>query len=200
MPQFDLRYIKCAKYVNTSGVITYTDPQKVGDAMTANLEMRFAEGRLYAESTLAEYIRKATGGTISLGVKYILAQAQQLLFGSKAKTRSVTYTPTGGSTSTTSQVSGLVQGAKTRGSYVGVAFYAPDMVDGVEKYTCVFAHKSQFGQPSMTLQTAGETITFNTPTTSGEFMADDSAAQDMLEVAVVDDEAEAIAWVDAVLQ
>ena len=28
MPQFDLRGIKIAKYVNTAGVITYTDAQK----------------------------------------------------------------------------------------------------------------------------------------------------------------------------
>lgn len=200
MPQFDLRGIKVAKYVNTSGTITYTNAQKLGDAMMANLEMRFAEGRLYAESTLAEYMRKATGGTISVGVKYILNAAQQLLFGSRAKNRSVTYVPTTSTTTTTTNVSGLVLGAKTDSAYVGIAFYAPDMVDGVEKYTCVFAHKALFGPPSMTLQTAGDTIVFNTPTTSGEFLADDSSAQDMIEVAVVDDENAAIAWVDAVLQ
>lgn len=199
MPQFDLRGIKAAKYVNTAGVITYTDKTKVGDAMTANLKMRFAEGRLYAESTLAEYMRKATGGTISIGVKYILAAAQKLMFGSKDKARSVTYTPEGGS-STTANVTGLVLGAKTNSGYVGIAFYAPDMIDGVEKYTCVFCHKALFGPPSMTLQTAGDTIVFNTPTTSGEFLADDSTAQDMTEVAIVDDEAAAIAWIDAVLQ
>ena len=91
MPQFDLRHIMCAKYVNTGGAITYTNAQAVGDAMTAQLELRYAEGRLYAESSLAEFMKKCTGGTISLGVKYIKTAAQQLLFGSKAKTRSVTY-------------------------------------------------------------------------------------------------------------
>lgn len=193
MPQFDLRGIKVAKYVNTNGTITYTDAQALGDAMTANLEMRFAEGRLYAESTLAEYMRKATGGTISVGVKYIKDAAQKLLFGSTEKTRSVTVS--GSSTS----VTGLVLGAKSTGNYVGIAFYAPDMVDGVEKYTCVFARKALFGPPSMALQTAGESIQFNTPVTSGEFLADDSADQNMLEVAICDSEAAAIAWVTAVL-
>ena len=83
--------------------------------------------------------------------------------------------------------------------YVGLACYAPDMVDGVRKYTCIKVAKCLFGQPSMTLQTAGESIVFNTPTTSGEFLADDSTGQDMLEVAICDDENEAIAWVTAVL-
>lgn len=192
MPQFDLRGIHCAKYVNTAGTITYTDVQEVGDAMTATLEMRFAEGRLYAESTLAEFMRKATGGTIALGVKYIKDSAQQLMFGSTTKSRSITVG------SSTVSVSSLALGAKSTPAYVGVSFYAPDMVDGVEKYTCVFASKCLFGPPSMSLQTAGENIQFNTPTTSGEFLASDASTQDMLEVAVCDTEAAAIAWCAAV--
>ena len=198
MPQFDLRGIKAAKYINTAGTITHGPVQPVGDAMTASLEMRYAEGRLYAESTLAEFMKKATGGTISLGVKYIKDAAQQLMFGSRSKTRSVTHTPRGGTEQTTS-VASLVLGTKTDSQYVSVAFYAPDMVDGVEKYTCVYVAKCLFGPPSMALQTAGENIRFNTPTTSGEFLADDSSDQDMLEVAICDDESAAIAWVTAVL-
>lgn len=198
MPQFDLRGIYAAKYVNTSGTITYTNATKVGDAMTANLELRFAEGRLYAESALAEYIRKAVGGTVSIGVKYIPTAAQKLMFGSSEKARTVSYTPTGG-TATTASVTGLVIGAKTTGQYVGIAFYAPDMVDGVEKYTCVKIAKALFGPPSMALQTAGENIQFATPTTSGEFMVDDSTAQNLIEVAVADNEDAAKAWVQAVL-
>lgn len=199
MPQFDLRGIKCAKYVNTAGSISYTNKQDVGDAMTANLEMRFAEGRLYAESTLAEFMRKAVGGTISLGVKYVKSAAQQLMFGSSAKTQSVSYIPVGSTVTATASVSGLALGGKSAAQYVGVVFYAPDMVDGVLKYTVVFAKKCLFGPPSMTLQTAGENIVFNTPTTSGEFLADDSSAQDMLLVFTCDDENEAIALCDALL-
>lgn len=193
MPQFDLRGIKAAKYVNTGGTISYTNAQAVGDAMAANLEMRFAEGRLYAESTLAEYMRKATGGTISIGVKYIKDAAQQLMFGSTSKIRTVTV----GTTQVS--VGGLVLGAKSTPAYVGVAFYAPDMVDGTEKYTCVFIPKCLFGPPAMSLQTAGDSIQFNTPTTSGEFLASDASTQDMLEVAICDSEDAAKAWVSAVL-
>lgn len=197
MPQFDLRGIQVAKYVNTNGVISYTNRQKVGDAMTATLEMRYAEGRLYAESTLAEFMKKATGGTISLGVKYILAAAQQLMFGSREGSRTVNY-QSGGATATAT-VASLILGAKTNSAYVGIGFYAPDMVDGVEKYTCVKAAKCLFGPPSMSLQTAGENIQFYTPTTSGEFLADDSSDQDMLEVAICDTEEAAVAWVAAAL-
>ena len=51
----------------------------------------------------------------------------------------------------------------------------------------------------MSLQTAGENIQFSTPTTSGEFLADDSATLELFETAVVNDEQAAIAWVTAAL-
>ena len=199
MPEFDLRGIRAGKYVNSSGTISYTDVVKVGDAMTANLELRYAEGRLYAESSLAEYLKKAVGGSISLGVKYIPAAAQKLLFGSRENSRSVTYTPEGTTTTATATVVGLALGALSRSQYVGVGFYAPDMIDGVQKFTCVKIAKAMFGPPSMALRTAGENIQFNTPTTSGEFMADDSTNQDMIEVAICDDENEALAWLSAAI-
>lgn len=197
MPQFDLRNIKAAKYVNTQGTVTYTNATKVGDAMTANLELRNAEGRLFAESALSEYMRKATGGTISLGVKYLSDAVQQMLFGATAKSRTVSYTV--GTATETEAVAGVGFGAMTEGSYVGVAFYAPDMRDGVLKYFCCFIPKALFGPPSLSLQTAGENIVFQTPVTSGEFLASDAADKELYETAVCSSEAAAKAWVDAVL-
>ena len=197
MPQFDLRNIKAAKYVNNQGTISYTNLTKVGDAMTANLELRNAEGRLYAESALAEYMRKATGGTISLGVKYLSDAVQQMLFGAAAKSRQITYMV--GTTTTTTSVSGVGFGAFTEGNYVGVAFYSPDMRDGVLKYFCCFIPKALFGPPSLSLQTAGENIVFQTPVTNGEFLASDASDKELFETAICDSEEAAKAWVDAVL-
>lgn len=190
MPSFDLRGIKVAKYVNNSGTISYTGAVSVGDAMSVAMSLRYAEGRLYAESSLAEYIRKATGGSISIAVKYIPDEAQKLMFGAIEKTRSVS----------SKQVKSLQFNATSAMSYVGVAFYAPDMVDGVEKYTCVKVARCLFGTPDMSYATSGETITFNTPTTSGEFMRDNSAAGNLFEVAVCDTEADALAWITEVLK
>lgn len=188
MPAFDLRGIHAAQYSQSGGTVSYGAPFFVGDAMNVNLELRFAEGRLYAESTLAEYIRKALGGTISIGVKYIPSAAQGILFGRGTRSRTISGSP----------VSSLATTARDKANPVGVSFYAPDMVDGVEKYTCVFASRAMFGPPSMTFQTLNESITFQTPTTTGEIMADHSAQQNLFEVAVVDDEETAIAWCAAV--
>ena len=193
MPQFGLRGIKAAKYVNTAGVITYTDRQKVGDAITANFELRRSEGRLYAEDGLAEYMANAVGGTVSLGVKYILDDAQKLMFGSIEKTRSVTV----GSTS--QDVTSLAVSAKSEGEYIGLGFYCPALKDSQKVFWVCKICKALFAPPSMTLQTKGENIQFNTPTTTGEMMMDDSEEGLLYEAAYVDTEAAAKAWIDAVL-
>lgn len=194
MPQFGLRGIKVAKYVNTNGVISYTDRQEVGKAMQANFELRRAEARLYAEDGLAEYMTSAVGGTVSLGVAYIKDAAQKLMFGLTEKTRSVT--PTGG---TATSVTGLAVSAKSEGNYVGLGFYCPALKDSVKVFWCCRIAKAFFGPPSMSLQTKGENIVFNTPTTSGEMLMADSDDALLYESAYVDSEAAAIAWVDAAL-
>jgi phi13 family phage major tail protein len=189
MPSFDLRGIRVAKYSVSDKSVTYSEPALLGDAMNCNLELRFAEGRLYAESKLSEYMKLATGGTVSIGVKYIPNVVQEMLYGAKEKTRTIS----------TKAVKGLSFSTKDIANYVGVAFYAPDKIDGETKYTCVFVAKTLFGHPSMAYQTKGDTITFNTPTTTGEFLGDDTEAENLIETAVCDSEEEAIAWTKLVL-
>lgn len=179
MPSFDLRGIRAGKYKNTAGTVSYENPTDVGDAMSAQLDLRFAEGRLYAESKLAEYIKLATGGTISLAVKYIKKAAQAMLYGCTTDTSK----------------ENIKFSAKDVANYVGVGFYAPDKVDGVTKYTCVWVPKALFGPPSMAYQTKGENIKFNTPTTTGEFLADDSENELLLETETVDSAADAVTWI-----
>ncbi len=187
MPAFDLRYLQVAEYKKKSGGGTeYGTAVSMGDAMTAALDMRFAEGRIYAESALAEYMKKATGGTATAGVKYIPLAAQKLMFRAYEQQRTVSG----------SAVKSVTFGKKSTGQYVGWSFYAPDMIDGVEKFTAIFVRKVLFGPPAANYQTLGDNITFQTPTTTGEFLIDDLAG--LLEVATLDTEEEAKAWCDAV--
>lgn len=183
MPSFDLKGIKVATYTNTSGTVTYSNATSAGGAMSAQIEVRFAEGRLYAESKLAEYMKLATGGTISLAVKDIPATAQNLMFGCTVD----------------SSTSAITYSALDVSKYVGCAFYAADQVNGTTKYTCVFIPKCMFGVPAMNYNTKGENITFNTPTTTGEFLPDDSSAEKLLVVETVNTESAAQTWVNTKL-
>ena len=182
-----MRGLKVAKYQNASGTVTYDTPTSMGDAMTVQLNLTSAAGRLYAEGKLAESMQQVTGGTISAGVKYIPDDAQKLMFGVTEKSRTISTTAT----------KSLLTTAKDTPKYVGLGFYAPDMRDGSNKVTACFVHKVLFGQPAMNLQTKGENIQFQTPTTTGEFLPSDAATPDTLAVAVLDDAANAIAWLNA---
>jgi phi13 family phage major tail protein len=187
MPTFDLRGIKIGKYINTEGTITYETPISMGDAMSVELNLTAAEGRLYAESRLAEYKKLITGGTASVGVKYITDAAQILLFGMSENTRNVG--------TNTSQKS-LKATAKDIAKYVGMGFYAPDAIDGTDKYTAVFVYKVLFGAPGYVYATKGDSITFQTPTTTGEFLADDSEDKSIMEIATLASESDAVAWIN----
>lgn len=189
MASFDLRYIQCAPYQVTEGKVSYGAKAKVGEAMSADITFTFAEGRLYAEGKLSEYIKELTGGTISMAVKDILEEAQKVMYGVAEKSRTISDTP----------IKGIVYTAKDSAAYVGISFYCKDKVDGVTKFTCVLAVKALFGPPAMSKATKGQNITFSTPTTTGEFLPADDDEQAVIEVAIVDDEATAIAWCDAVL-
>ena len=189
MPTFDLRYIHVAKYENTDGVISYGVRHSFGDAMGVNLELKHAEGRLYAEGKLAEYIKLATGGSISVATKFIPVDSQILLFGAKEKTRTIGSKEITSIRHTTADVA----------PYVGLSFFAPDKIEGENKYTCVFVSKASFGPPSMSYETKGQNITFKTPTTTGEFLADDSTDEILIEVGICDTEQDAKAWCDLVL-
>lgn len=191
MPSFDLRYIQAAEYLYNSSTkkVTHGEKVKVGDAMSANLEVRRAEGRLYAEGSLAEFMAMITGGVISLGVKYITDEAQKLLYGFSEATRTVAEKP----------IKSLRLTGTAQAKYVAISFYAPDVIDGANKYTCIHVARALFGPPSYSFQTKGQNLTFNTPTTSGEFLKDHSSDELFLDVAVCDTLAEATAWCDAVL-
>ncbi len=191
MPSFDLRYIQAAEYLYNSATkkVTHGEAVKVGDAMTASLEVRRAEGRLYAEGSLAEFMAMITGGVISLGVKYITDDAQKLLYGFVEHSRKVGE----------KQIKGLRLTGTAQAKYVSVSFYAPDVIDGTNKYTCVYVARSLFGPPSYSFQTKGQNLTFNTPTTSGEFLKEHSDDEVFIEVAVCDTVDEAKEWCDLVL-
>ena len=189
MPNFDFKGIRIAKYSCAEGAVSYSEHMAMGDAMSCNLALRFAEGRLYAEGGLAEYLKKAVGGTISIGVKYIPDKAQIMMFGAEESTHQVSEKP----------VKGIAFTEKSTGQYVGCTMYAADMVDGKPCFTCLFVPRVLFGPPGYVFQTLGESIVFQTPTTSGEFVRTEDTKRLLLDAATVDTEEEAIAWGKVVL-
>lgn len=197
MPTIGFRGATVAPYNNNNGAVTYGTPISTGCPMQAQLELRFAEGRLYACDSLAEYIREVIGGTVTFGAKYFPQAAQVTMFGATTKDRDVTVTRPGG-TEETVTITSVVVSANNRAGYVGFAGFAPDVIDGANKYTAFFVPKVKFSQPNTNLQTKQDNITFQTPTTTGEFLPDDTTGRVVQEVAICDTIEKAKAWCEAV--
>lgn len=188
MPQFNFTTAICAPYIFEDNAVSYGDTMDMGGTMTADLDLKFAEGRLYSRGGLSRYRKKVTSGSISIGVDKIPDATQKSLFDLKERIRTV------GS----AQAKSMSASADMNARYHGVGLIAPDAGDDKDEYTAVFVHKSMFGPPSMSFKTLdGNTIVFATPTTVGEFMKSDAEGLDLVEWLNFDTEEEAKAWLNA---
>lgn len=185
-------------YDGETGKISYTNPGVMGRGITAGFELRFAEGRLYSSGALSRYRKKLTGGSVTFGVESLSLAVQQSLYKAAEDSTNIQ------SGSTAKAINGIGYSEDTRGRYVGIATYVPaDSGDDTDACICIFAKKTMLGPPSMNYQTANDSITWNTPTTTGEFLTPDhlpgTAAPLMLSIAEVDNEDDALAWCKAKL-
>jgi hypothetical protein len=193
MPAFDLRYINvCYAELQDNGTIRHRNKQLLGDAMTVNMELRFAEAKAWAESNIAAALRWVISGTISIGVDWINPLAYVHINDMFVNRRTVD--PDVG------RISGNgVAMAKYKSVIAGLAFYAPDMVNGVEKFLCVFAPWVRLSPPTQGFNTLGENVTFSTPTLTGEILPAPVAGHPLFETGFCDTEAQAVQWVNTVL-
>ncbi len=187
MPTFDFKGIYTAEYKQTEAGYGYGDVMEMGEAMNCTLQMKYAEGRLYAKGALREYKKIPTGGTLSIGVKYIPQAVQRVMFRKTSVNRTINE----------KEVVSDGMGSSNIPQYMGVGAYAPDVVDGKDMISAIFVHKALFGAPGYTYATKGENLTFQTPTTTGEFLPSDVEGEMMVEDITVETEQEAIDWIRA---
>lgn len=191
-------YAGVYSYDPDTGKITYSQQTAIGHGITSTLGFRFAEGRLYSGGVLRRYKKKLTGGSTSFGVDVLTLEIQKMLFG--AEETEVTISASDGS----AKVKNIGYGETTPGHDVGIAYYAPaDENDESDSFFCIFVRKAKFGPPEFAHNTENDSITWTTPTTTGEYVAPDhkigEKAPLMIELTVVDTEAEAVAWCKAML-
>ena len=131
----------------TDGVETYGTPQKLAKAISAELSVEIAEAILYADDAAAESIKSFKNGKLTLGVDDIGIEKAQSLTGASVDDNGV-----------------LVSTSEDLPPYVAVGFRAQKS-NG--KYRYFWLYKVQFGIPSVSLQTKGDSISFQTPSIEG---------------------------------
>lgn len=154
----------------TSGVI--------GKAIQADISITVNNVSLFADDAVSESDRSFQNGTITLGIDDLKDELQAEFLGH----------------SVDEATGEIVAKATDTPPYVGIGFYGTKKVNNVPKYRAVWLPKVQFGEPSDTNTTKGETVTFNTPVLEGTIMVDETGVWKNEQT--FDSEAEAKTYLD----
>lgn len=153
---FSLPYV--ATYVNTAGTITYTDVQKLARGVDVSIEPSASDYVFYADNSEAEIANQFTGGTFSLTVDGLLADAEKLIMGLP----------------TISDDWYSYDDDRAPG-FFGLGFIARYMSDGVASYVPYVLAKVSFDPIQTSAATQEAEISWQTQSLSGQIMRADDA-------------------------
>jgi phi13 family phage major tail protein len=132
---------------DAEGLETYSTPQILAKAMTADLSVEMAEATLYADDGAAEMVKEFKSGTLSLAIDDIGAAIASDLTGCTIDKSGV-----------------VISTAEDGGAPVAIGFRARK-ANG--KYRYYWLYRVKFSIPGTSLATKGDSITFSTPTIEG---------------------------------
>lgn len=167
-----------AKYVNTSGVISYTGGMVLARGVNVSVtpDAPGSDNIFRADNAAAEKVSgKFTGGSFTLTVDGLLATAEKVLSGLPAVDDGWYH-----------------YDDDQTDDYFGVGFIAKYMSDGVISYVPYILRKTSFDPIQTSAETEGEDISWQTQSLSGKILKDDSAKHGWKDVGIeYDTEAEA---------
>lgn len=176
-----------AKYVNTSGTISYTDGAIFAKAIEFSASIESGEdNNLYADNGIAESDRGFSSGTLSVTTDEISETATATILGITADTITV---------GEDASVTELVYDDDMEVPDLGFGIIIKKKVAGSYKYRAVIFHKIKFNVPEDAATTQGETIEWQTPAIEGVIMRDDSEKHAWKSEATLDTEALAEAYI-----
>lgn len=141
-----LRDLYYAVITMSGGVETYGTPTKMAEAMKANLAVKTAEAKLFADDALSESVKEFASGDLTLGIKELAPEVVAELLGQKV------------------DENGVVWAGDDEAPYVAVGFRAKKTGG---KYKYVWLQRVQFAVPDESYETKGESINFQTPEIKG---------------------------------
>lgn len=166
--------------------LTYDTGVVVGRAIGANVNWNRNSDALYADDALAESDNSLTGGTVDINVDDINDEAQLVIF-SQTKTDGTNSGPD------------VYHENGDPSPYIGLGYYRVRRYKGVETYVAYWIHKTQLAINSESAATKGNTISWQTPTATGNVMAvvnDSTGKNQFRDRATFTDESKAIEWLN----
>ncbi len=178
-----------AKYTESSGTVTYSSGQRLGKAISHDLELQNADPFiLYSDDGASESISGFSSGTLTLGIDNLSIADAALILGITADTIT---TPGDGT--------GIAFDDDTEPPYLGYGIIVPMIKNGTRSYRAVLLPKIKFTLTGENFETKGETINFITPELTASVMRDDSTKHQWRYLADFATEALAESWIKSKL-
>lgn len=136
--------------VGAEGAETYGTPRRLAKAITAGLEVEYADGSLFADDAVDVYEKEFVSGELTLNVNDLLPADCAFLFGHEQDTDEVVYA-----------------GENDDPPYVAIGFRAKKPGG---KYRYIWLYKVKFSAPNEEYQTKGDGVEFKTPEIVGKFI------------------------------
>ena len=148
MANYGLRHPKIAKYNRTAG--TYSDGFTYGKAVSVDSQINYVEGNLYGDDEQAETVKEFSNQQLTLGTTEHPKAAASTMLGH-----------------TINESGEIVSHKDDKPNEVGVGITGVEMVNGAKKFVAKIWPAVTFAEPSETLNTKGDSITFGTPSIVG---------------------------------
>ena len=166
---FSMPYV--AKYSNVGSVVTYSGVMQLARGVSVSLSLDTTDDNVFhADNVSAETAAAIfTGGTATLTVDGLLAEAEKFILGLPETTK----VTAGGA-----QVDVSHYGDGMEIPYVGIGFVVRYQSGGVVTYAPVVLTKARFQQPGLDAATQEESIDWQTQELTATLMRDDTASHD----------------------
>lgn len=132
----------------------YSDGFRCGKAINTNIAPNYAEAKLYGDNKVAEQVREFKSAAVTLGVTHLPIEAANVMFGHEV---------------TNGEVISDIDDCE---NYVGYGFYAKETVDNEKAFWAAVLPCVLFKDPGDDFETTGDSITFKTPSITGEATED----------------------------
>ena len=166
---FSMPYV--AKYSNVGNVVTYSGVMQLARGVSVSLSLDTTDDNVFhADNVSAETAAAIfTGGTATLTVDGLLAEAEKFILGLPETTK----VTAGGD-----QVDVSHYGDGMEIPYVGIGFVVRYQSGGVVTYAPVVLTKARFQQPGLDAATQEESIDWQTQELTATLMRDDTTNHD----------------------